>query len=117
MENTSELLYDFLEKKVPWDIGYMELAQFCLSLHCTAEGLPLELSDGFDKDIQASAFARFVSNHFDDKYGIPMAAYYGANFHRATEKGHWIEVIASIYKKGDTMDEDLVAEVRRKILS
>jgi len=117
MNETSELLFDFLEKNITDDIEYMDLSQLCLGIHCYTDGLPPALTEGLDKDDQAEAFARYVKNHFDAEYGKLMWAYYGANFHSVLDKGHWLEVIASLYKKGDTFDDSAEAAIRRRILS
>lgn len=117
MNKISKTLYDFLEKNIPLDIDYMDLAQLCLGFHCYIDGLPSTLNEGFDKDSQAEAFARLVVSRYDADYGKVMWAYYGANCHSVVEKGHWIEVIASIYKKGDTFDPEREATIRRRILS
>ena len=41
----------------------------------------------------------------------------GANHHRSTEEGHWIEVIASIYKIGNTLDVERETAIRQKYIS
>ena len=34
-----------------------------------------------------------------------MRTFYGARLHEVTDRGHWVEVVASIYKKGgDVVD-------------
>lgn len=43
------------------------------------------------------------------------SAIYGANHHEVTEKGHWIEVIASIFKIGDTVDKKIGAELASRL--
>lgn len=59
-------------------------------------------------------FARLSGSITDD--ARLLASKYGANFRAVNEKGHWIEVIASIFKKGNTMDA-LAAKTLMKTLN
>jgi hypothetical protein len=114
MKNNADILWEFLEAKLPDDIEYFDLVQICLGLHCYVNGIPEHIQPCLNKNDQAEAFARFVASHFDDKYGDVYWSCYGARFHRVTEKGHWIEVIASIYKKGGTWDKVREGELRKR---
>lgn len=44
-----------------------------------------------------------------------MVALYGTNFHSVSEKEHWIHVLALVFKLGDVVDEQLCAQIGKKI--
>lgn len=83
----------------------------------THEGLPQSIVNGFNKDDQSEAFAAFVTKYLPADFDASSSVKFGANFHRATDKGHWVEVIASIYKKGDSWDPEQEAVIRSRMLS
>ena len=87
----------------PDGLSYNETAQLCLRLYCTVDGIPPHLHLQCTKDNLAVVFARLAQRGFMTTPAL-LAVLYGANFHAVTEKGHWVEVIASIFKKGDTRD-------------
>ncbi|MEZ0231501.1 MAG: hypothetical protein ACAH12_01570 [Methylophilaceae bacterium] len=84
-------------------LSYDEAAQLCLRLYCSLDGLPESLHYQCTKENLADAFSSLASSGFI-KGGYSGAVIYGANFHSATEKGHWVEVIASIFKKQNTVN-------------
>ncbi len=104
----------YIREGFPEGLPYNEAAQLCLRLYCNVEGIPEELHKECSRDGLAEAFARLAANGFlTDK---PLSAvFYGANFHRVEEKGHWIEVIASLFKKGDTRDIELGAIIAHRL--
>ena len=110
-------LTQFLMERLPADIPYDDLAQLCLGVHAYATGMPDDLLPLLNKEDQACAFAELVRLRFDDEYGSGRAAFYGASLHPPTEKGHWIEVIASIYKIGNTLDLEREKAIRQKYIS
>lgn len=87
----------------PEGLAYDDAAQLCLMLYsfsvlpddlmcqCTKENLPLVFSD-------------LVSTGFIQVPEVNTASRYGAFLHDPKDKGHWIEVIASIFKIGNTTD-------------
>ena len=115
MKNDWRWLMQYLLDRLPADIAYDDLAQLCLGLHCYVDGVPSDLQPLLNKEDQAEAFADFVRNRFDEDYGTGESAKYGANHHRPTDKGHWIEVIASMYKTGGAFDAEREREIRRKL--
>ena len=108
-------LTQYLIDCLPKDLPYDDLAQLCIGIHIYVDGIPDELFPILNKDNQAMAFAEFVRQRFDDSYGYAISGHYGASYHRPTEKGHWIEVIASIYKDGTTFDRVREKAIRDKI--
>ncbi|MET1079033.1 MAG: hypothetical protein ABWY06_13550 [Pseudomonas sp.] len=55
------------------------------------------------KDGLADTFAQLTSEGFLTDKPL-LASLYGANCHHVNEKGHWVEVIASIFKKENARD-------------
>jgi hypothetical protein len=96
----------YIREGFPEGLRYNEAAQLCLRLYCALDGVPEELHSQCSKDGLAEAFARLAASGFLTDEPI-FAALYGANFHRVEEKGHWIEIIASLFKKGNTRDMEL----------
>jgi hypothetical protein len=110
-------LTQYLLDHLPDDIPYDDLAQLCVGLHMHADGVPARRHPLLNGDEQASAFAELVQQRFNDDYGRFDWARYGARMHRPTEKGHWVEVIASIYKDGDTFEPEREREIRARYLA
>jgi hypothetical protein len=96
-------LEQYIFEGFPDGLSYNEAAQLCLRLYCTVDGIPKQLHPKCTKDNLAEVFASLARRGFLTTPPL-LAALYGANFHEVTEKGHWVEVIASIFKKGDTRD-------------
>lgn len=108
-------LTEYMLDRLPAELSYDDLAQLCISLHVSADGIPAELQPLLQKEAQAQAFADFVTARYDESCGKGLAARYGANHHDARDKGHWIEVIASLYKIGNTLDHGRAQEIRSKL--
>ena len=115
MKNEWRRLSQYLLDRLPAGIAYDDLAQLCLGLHCYVDGIPSDLQPLLNKEDQAEAFADFVGSWFDETYGGGESARYGANHHRPTDKGHWIEVIASMYKTGRAFDAEREREIRHRL--
>jgi len=101
---------DYLNKCFPSGLTYNKAAQLCLQLYCSLENVPEELHQECNKDGLAEMFASLSKNGFLQDEPI-SAAFYGANFHNVTDKGHWIEIIASIFKNGNTVDSEMGKEL------
>ena len=95
-----------IKKAFPKGLSYNETAQLCLRLYCDAGSVPEPLKAQCNKNDLALMFASLADSDFINTEHIE-AVLYGANFHDVVDKGHWIEVIASIFKKGDTVDQEL----------
>ena len=96
-------LQEYISRVFPQGLSYNNAAQLCLRLYCTLDGVPTELHTQCNKDNLPEVFARLATGGFI-KGSTTLASLYGASFHSVTDKGHWVEVIASIFKKGDTVD-------------
>jgi len=117
MSPDAQRLADFLKMRLPIDLPYDDLAQICLGIYCYLGGLPKEIAAlKLDKDAIAEAFAELAAKRGLNRHNSLTSARYGANFHQVTEKGHWIEVIASIFKKGDAVDRKHEATLRKRYL-
>jgi hypothetical protein len=96
-------LETYILESLPDGLSYNEAAQLCLRLYCTVHGIPSDLHTQCSKDGLAAVFARLARRGFLTR-PASFAVLYGANFHEVTDKGHWIEVIASIFKKSEPRD-------------
>ena len=97
-------LQSYIASAFPEGLGYNDAAQLCLRLYCSVDGLPSEFHSQCTKDNLALIFTILSATGFIKDDAKMLAPLYGASFHSVNEKGHWIEVIASIFKKGDTVD-------------
>ena len=117
MSPDAHILTDYLKMRLPLDLPYEDLVQVCLGIYCHLDGLPNDIAAlKLDKDAIADAFAELAAIRGLSLRNSLTAARYGANFHQVAEKGHWIEVIASIFKIGDTVDLEREAVLRMKYL-
>jgi hypothetical protein len=96
----------FLEQNFPDGLSYNETAQLCLRLYCSLDNVPQKLHKECNKDDLANIFSKLAQSNFIKSEAIE-APLYGAHFHEVSDKGHWIEVIASILKKENTVDSEL----------
>jgi hypothetical protein len=96
-------LQQYIARAFPDGLSYNDMAQLCLRLYGTVEGMPSELHAQCSKDNLVEVFSRLAGSGFI-KDDIQTSSLYGANFHSENEKGHWVEVIASIFRSGDTVD-------------
>lgn len=92
----------------------LEAAQLCLRLYCSVDGLPEALKAQCNKNNLANIFASLAASGFI-KDSTVSSALYGANFHDVFEKGHWVEVIASIFKKTGTVDMELREQLLNRL--
>jgi hypothetical protein len=97
-----ELLHH-IKKAFPDGLTYDETAQLCLRLYSAANGLPEPLIEQCNKNNLGEVFAALSADGFINGKTY-YSVTYGANFHEVFEKGHWVEVIASTFKKGNTVD-------------
>jgi hypothetical protein len=97
-------LQEYIASAFPEGLRYNEAAQLCLRLYCRVDGIPEHFHSQCNKDNLAEVFARLSGLGFITDDPRLLASLYGASFHSVNEKGHWVEVIASIFKKGDTVD-------------
>jgi hypothetical protein len=107
-------LLNYIKEAFVDGLTYDEAAQLCLRLYCNVEGLPETLKEQCNKNNLAEVFAALSASGFI-KGSTVGAVLYGANFHEVFEKGHWVEVIASIFKKGNTANMELREEVFQRL--
>jgi hypothetical protein len=96
-------LASYLIARVPDGMSYADATQFCLRLYCTVAGVPEQLLP-LSREVLGDAFAKLASVGWvrDDKL---YHSFYGANLRKVTDRGHWVEVMAAIFKKGpDVVD-------------
>jgi hypothetical protein len=105
-----------LRKSFPTGLTYNKTAQLCLSLYSASNFTPVELQSECTKENLASTFSNLAIGNFINSEPVE-AAMYGANFHDIKSSGHWIEVIASIFKMSDTMDITLGHQLAARITS
>ena len=105
---------EYIKSSFPDGLPYNMAAQLCLRLFCNVEGIPISLHEECTKQNLAQVFANLASNGLVNGSTLE-SAFYGANHHEITEKGHWIEVIASIFKIGDTVNQEIGTEVASRL--
>jgi len=103
-----------IERVFPEGLSYQDAAQLCLRLYSSVDGVPARLHSECSKDGLAETFARLAQRGLVNTPALE-AALYGANFHAVQEKGHWVEVIASIFKKGGTVDAQAGARLAARL--
>jgi hypothetical protein len=108
-------LQEYIVSVFPECLPYNEAAQLCLHLYCTVDKIPCALHTHCTKDNLALVFSRLADSGFVTGDAHLSAARYGANFHAVNEKGHWVEVIASIFKKGNTVDISIRELLARRL--
>jgi hypothetical protein len=99
-----------ISKSFPDGLSYNDTAQLCLRLFCSVDGVPEKLHEQCNKEQLAITFSELAKSNFiiGDSVGSII---YGANHHHVIDKGHWIEVIASIFKVGNTADSSIGDEL------
>lgn len=101
----------------PEGISYDDAVNLCLRIYCCVDGVPLSLHDECSKEGLSEVFANLYR-----KGSIlgptSSSVLYGANYHSCSDTGHWIEVIASIFKKQMSYDsvkaQELVGKLGKK---
>jgi len=88
----------YLNKSLPDNVNYMNLSNLCLTIFFTVDILPEEFQSlELDKEALSIIFSeickkRNVATHPNN------ASLFGASFHSSHDKGHWLEVLASVLK-------------------
>ena len=104
----------YIKSLYPSGLEYDLAAQLCIRLYSTAEGIPDCYKESCQKENLASVFSSLTKSGVVNVTS-PAAAKYGANFHSVSDKGHWIEVLASVFKLGDVVNEQLRAQIDKRI--
>lgn len=98
----------FLVDSFPCGISYEDAVCLCQAIYSVSGLLPDSVSvEDLDKDGIAMAFAELALAGQISDYASWKGTSLGSGFHALTDKGHWIEVIAYLFKnKGVTIDYD-----------
>lgn len=109
-------LIDAITEAFPEGIIYEDAVTLCLRLYCTLDGVQETYHNECNKEDLASVFSHLYSKGriVGSTAGSVM---YGANYHSCADKGHWIEVIASIFKKQMSYDQERAQELLKRINS
>ncbi|KFZ38440.1 hypothetical protein HR45_03105 [Shewanella mangrovi] len=108
------VLKSYLEGSFPEGLSYNNAVQLCLRLYCSVEGLPESLHVQCTKDNLASVFAEMAREKFIIGQA-KEASFYGASHYDVSEKEHWIEVIGSIFRDGETVDSELGRNLLKRL--
>ena len=105
----------YLKSRVPDGMDYRCSAQLCLRLYCTVNGVPNELLP-LTKEALGDVFAALARDGWVHEDELIYSVILGAHLHEVTDRGHWVEVIGSIFKKGPgVIDMDLGARLARQV--
>jgi hypothetical protein len=105
----------YLTKQLPEGLVYDDAAQLCQHLYCTVDGVPEQFLP-LSRQRLADIFSELAASGWIREQDSQLRSFYGAQFHAVTDKGHWVEVMASIPKKGgDIHDLARGEELMRKI--
>src|SRR5262252_675507 len=109
-----QTLASYLIHRMPTGMLYRDAAQLCIRLYITVEGVPKTLLP-LTKPKLGDAFAELAAAGWVREEGVPYAFLYGAQHHEMTDRGHWVEVVASVLKKGpDAFDCERAEELARQ---
>ena len=102
-------LVEFLRWKFRDGIQYEDAAQLCMSLYCASGILPAGMvTEELSMDRIAEAFSEIARLGIIKNYALYKSVMYGANYHSVEDKGHWIEIQASVLKLKRTYDVETV---------
>jgi len=105
-------LVDFLRDKFADGIDYEDATCLCMALYCSSElSHKIELTEDPTMENIANAFADISKLGLIKNYESYKGVEYGANYHDINDKGHWVEVQASILKRGKDYDFEQMARI------
>jgi hypothetical protein len=108
-------LASFLTKQLPEGLVYDDAAQLCQHLYCTVNGVPDQFLP-LSRQKLADIFSDLAASGWIREQDSQLRSLYGAQLHEVTDRGHWIEVMASISKKGgDIHDLARGSKLARKV--
>ncbi len=91
-------LESYIKSLFPDGLNYKDSAQLCIRLYSCVDDIPSEIHEECNKNDLTKLFAKLSTDGYitgDNSSSV----LYGASFHDVGTIGHWVEVIASIYKK------------------
>ncbi|WP_438424971.1 hypothetical protein [Aquimarina macrocephali] len=104
MNDNLKDFFSYLNQSLPNDIKYRELSNLCLTLFCNISILPEKFQSlELNKENLAIIFSKIAKEKEIPSYP-PIASLYGASFHNSYDKGHWLEVMASVLKLANEPD-------------
>jgi hypothetical protein len=105
-------LLTYLKQKFAEGIDYNDAVQLCLGLYVAKDIIPKGVEEEeCSMDGLSVAFSGLAKLNLVKNYSAYKAVEYGANYHNLTDKGHWVEVLASIFKKGNAPDFQLIEKL------
>lgn len=106
--------FSYLNKSLPDSTNYMNLSNLCLTMFFTLDVLPKRFQSlELNKEALSIIFSKICKKRNITTYPYD-ACLYGASFHNTHDKGHWLEVLASILKLKTKPD---IEEAKKILLS
>ena len=98
MDDSTTELFNYLNESISNDATYRDLSNLCLTLFCTCSILPKRFETAIiNKEKLGIIFSKIAQERNIISYP-PTASFYGASFHNTHSEGHWLEVMASVFK-------------------
>lgn len=108
-------LVDCLNRNFSNGINYEDAVQLSMAIYSSADILPKDVApEDLSMESIANSFAVFASSGKILNYCVDKSILFGANYHNFFDKGHWIEIIASIFKMGTKVDSNKVNMLLKK---
>jgi hypothetical protein len=96
-------LATYLLKQLPDGMTYRDAAQLCQRLSTNHSGVPENISPSTSVEL-ADVFVELTKAGWVRDQDSPFKAFYGAHYHEITDRGHWIEVMACVFKHPEKAD-------------
>lgn len=98
-------LIDLLLEHFKDGLQYEDAVELCLAIYSCNDILPIPVEqDGLCMNNIAEAFSNIAKLGLIKNYFPYKATLYGANYHAIEDKGHWIEIQASMLKLKTSYD-------------
>lgn len=91
-------LASYLKQRHPSGMAYRDAAILCTRLFGTADGVPENLLP-LTKVVIADAFAKLAKNGWVTELNDFQPYAPSASSHEVTDRGHWIEIMVSLFSK------------------
>lgn len=89
----SKIFFSYLNKSLPKNINYMDLSNLCLTLFFTLDVLPKKYQSlELNREILSIVFSELCLKRKIIEYPSK------ASFHSTHDRGHWLEILASVLK-------------------
>jgi hypothetical protein len=111
-------LADYLRTTFRDGITYRDAAHLCLAMYCVDNTLPTGVvDDKLSMEVIAEAFADLAQHGLIKEFVSYESVPFGANYHSIDDKGHWVEVQASVLKKGMKCEVERVERLKKSMLA